>query len=885
MNDDATQFSYFRDNELTQLSNVTIDEDNSDSTKALDEGTIFLNKYRILKVLGEGSFSLIYLLEAKDASKKLLVAKEFFPKGFVTRNQNNEVILKTSLSEKEIENYHFMKEIFIGEAQNLVKVSKRTHPNVLNFFALEENVNNTMYLITDYEEGMTLKDYIKERKREYKGKLTNQEITGIATGLLNGLGHIHKVDVYHQDIKLENILIRQDQYPLLLDFGASIILYDKKQKKYFNATTPRYAAPEQVELSQPPKIDQRTDIYELGVLLYKLITDEFPPKASERLKAVEKHKDSYVPLEIQKPYGYDINVLKAVDRALELEPNNRFQNVEDFKKAILRKKSYMNFLKIGLVALIPIMIGLIYVLWPEAKGTAKLNLDQKKYFVYSDGKKTPLSEEKTILLSSGEHQLTIIKDGYIPLEVNVDIKANSIVNVSGKLAPLSHTITLFSNISQASFTVNGKDLKSNTFNGEVDNKYIIKTKALHYIPETNEVDYMTLYKNDFKFRQELKSVQTEVEIIVDRSVKVGKNNISVNGKPLNKNIMLAKYNELYKIEITNPFYKKVHIERSYEQLSKNPKQNILLERGRGEIILKGLPEGVTIDLYTKHLNTIKLLASKFIYVNNEYHSKILAFDKLYIKLSKKGYKTFETEIFSIKNNDKYIATYKLTKNKPVIKKEEEITLTSTIDVSNNLHKVANKVKINNSSKINMKQDEGKRSIDNIPNARLIKMDQNNTRNSINEVKYTPIKVVKTKKVVPKRKEIKSKKVKIVRYKIKNGDTVFSIARANHTTVKEVKKLNKLKKNELLKVGRVLEVPVDTYFRQDNKNTINKKEKISKSTTTSSYLWYCIAGAEGTQIWSAKHATKKGASESALRQCRKKRHSFCRVSSCYILDSR
>jgi len=668
IDDDATQFSYFRDNELTQLAEMTLEESSEEKYKALEEGTLFLNKYKVLKVLGEGSFSLIYLLEANDASKKLLVAKEFFPKGFVTRNSKNEVILKTSLSDKEIENYQFMKDIFIGEAKNLVKVSSRTHPNILNFFSLEENVNNTMYLITDYEEGVTLKDYLKERKKEYKGKLTNQEVVRLLQGLLSGFEHMHNVKIYHQDIKLENILIRNDHTPLILDFGASIILYDEKRKKYFNATTPRYAAPEQIELSQPPAIDQRTDIYALGVLAYKLVTDTFPPKAEERLKALDEgHEDPYTPLEIQKIYGYEITLLKAIDKALKLLPEERFQNAKEFNNALLKKNianvSYYSP-KLLLGAILGFMTLFIYLFWPASQGTAKLNLKEKTYFVYSDGVKVPVSEEKTILLPTGKHQLTVIKDNYIPCEINTTIEENKITNIEAELIPSSHVIEFSSNIHNATFIVNDKRVKNNLFKGHYGEKYTIKTIALNHPSETVNTDYTILSHNDFRFYQKLKLKNQTVKLIIKKPYSIGTTDIKVNGKALVTNIFDAEESKKYLIDIVNPYFKVIHLEKTYKELVRAPVLRVILEQGKGKVEIEGLKEGVKIEAYQRIDNNNTKIHTNIKYEDHKYFIEMSSNEKLYFIFSKKGYISKQTPLFSLENNKVLKTQYSLSK-KPI----------------------------------------------------------------------------------------------------------------------------------------------------------------------------------------------------------------------------
>lgn len=740
MGDDATQFSYFGDNELTQLaaSEISSSDPSQEKDVALKEGTIFLNKYKILKVLGEGSFSLIYLLEAVDASKKLLVAKEFFPKGYVTRSESNEVILKTSLSKKEIENYQFMKEIFIGEAQNLVKVSLRAHPNVLNFFSLEENVNNTMYLITDYEEGITLKEYLKQRKEEYKGKLSNDELINLLQGILSGLEHIHAANVYHQDIKLENILIRPDHTPLLLDFGASAILYDKKRKKYFNATTPRYAAPEQVELSQPPAIDQRTDIYGLGVLAYKLVTDTFPPSARERLKALdEEYDDPYIPLAVQKIYGYDKNLLKSIDKALELSPVNRFQSATEFRNELSKKRlPKLSILKILLGVILPLVGVLIYFVWPTAKGIAKLNLKEKTFLVYDDGVRVPVSDEKTILLPVGKHRLTFIKDGYAPMEMNVTIEEKKITNIDTKLIPLMHKIELISNVKDAKFIVNNKVISGNSFEGEYGGNYTIKTIALNHPTEIAKTNYTELFQKGFQFYQHVKSKIQTVTVKVNKLFDTGKTIIKVNNNPIKQNRFDAADSKKYNIDIYDPYFKPFHIEKDYEDLIKSPIQEFTLEPGEGEIVLHGLPAETNIAAYQKNKKQNRKMSIKLKYNNGDYYIRTGATDKIYLLFSKSGFASKTTPVFSLEHNETIHQTYKLDKINPISR--------------GNASKISNQ--INN---VTSSQDAAKSKIKQVNKIRKSKKSTRKQKKS----KQTSVSTIAKKKTINRLKTIKNRKRK------------------------------------------------------------------------------------------------------------------------------
>jgi len=881
MNDDATQFSYFNDNELTQLAEAEQIEVNGETPKALEVGTVFLNKYKILKVLGEGSFSLIYLLEANDVSKKLLVAKEFFPKGFVTRNRANEVILKTSLSEKEIENYNFMKEIFIGEAQNLVKVSSRTHPNVLNFFSLEENVNNTMYLITDYEEGITLKEYLAKRKETHKGKIDNQEIKTLANGLLSGLEHIHNVKIYHQDIKLENILIRHDHTPLLLDFGASIILYDKKRKKHFNATTPRYAAPEQVELSQPPQINETSDIYALGVLLYKLVTDEFPPKASDRLKALDEGKeDPYIPLDVQKPYGYDMSLLSAIDKALNLVQEKRFQNAREFKTALMHKQLAIPPIPILAAIILPILGLLIYLVWPNSQGTAKLNLKEKTYFVYSDGKKIPLSEEKTILLPTGRHLLTIIKDGFIPYETNVSIVSNQIVNVSAKLIPTSHLITLDSNIDNANFVVNGNAMTSRRFQGRVGEHYRIKTMALNHPTEIQDISYRALYEHDFNFYQKLKLNPIQATINIDFPLKIGTNTLEINGTKIEQNTFMAEDGKSYLVRVSNPYYKSEKKKYTFKELLKNPIQTIVLESGEGTVTVEKLPSGANIEVYQKDGYNSKKIDASIDYIKNQYKLQLPASNQIYLKVLKKGYKDFETAVFSLKNNENIMKKISLEKIKVV--KPIPITLPTVMVKKTTPETVKKEVK---------KDILPPKIIVQEPSKKTITVKELPKKKAPLEKKVKKTKIVK-KDMVPPKKIVQepSKKTITVKEPLKTKKPSRAKVKQPVIVKKTVQKKKKVHIRKVLKPKKKTPKKVTKPVRRKIVKKVVKpvktkkhirKKVVKRTRNKSKNIWYCIATSNTGGTWSAKRTTRSSAYNGALSRCRKHRRNFCQISSCYL----
>jgi len=646
LDEGATQFTCF-DDDATQFEGDSFIQKDNEDYRPLKVGSIFLNKYIIREVLGSGNFGMIYLLEANDASKKLLVAKEFFPKGFVTRGEHDEVVIKPTLSERERKNLAFMKEIFIGEAKNLVKATETSHPNIVTFFALEEDKNNTTYFIMDYESGISLKEYVEKREAEGQRSFTNQEIYNIAIPLLDGLEHIHKVGVYHQDIKLDNILIKEDGSPVLLDFGASVILYDEETKRYFNAATPRYAAIEQINVDQPPKINQTTDIYAFGVLLYKLITDTFPPKSKERIDAINKgEKDPYIPLENQKLPGYDKHLLKAVDKALQLSQDDRFQSAQAFIDALKNKKKLLQYTIAG----IALMALMVYFLIPTKTGKIKINASPQGYAVYVDGEKTLLDKDKTISLTTGEHKVILTKDGFIPYEKAIHVKPDTIVNISPELAPIQQVVTIETNVNDDTVILDGRTLKNSFFTAHAGEKYHLKIIAKDHETIEKMIDYETLFKNGFKLYYKLPVNKLKASINVNLPEEIGITRIKINNEPLRGKSFIAQKGKSYTISINNPYFEPLKAQRTFQDFYNNPQQTFNLEEGNGKIDLSIKPNRVKVTFY-RVIDGEEIRINKKPYIINDHMTvKLPASDKIYLVASKEGYKTVRTRIFSLRHN-------------------------------------------------------------------------------------------------------------------------------------------------------------------------------------------------------------------------------------------
>ena len=164
--------------------------------------------YEIKEILGQGGFGITYLAYDPNLDKNVAI-KEYLPIEIAVREGNFSVHPVTEDYDKK---YSWGLERFISEARTLAKFE---HPNVVRVLSVTEE-NNTAYMVMAYEEGQSLKEKLQGRKT-----LEETEILKILFPILSGLEIVHKAGFIHRDIKPDNIFIRKDGSPVLLDFGSA----------------------------------------------------------------------------------------------------------------------------------------------------------------------------------------------------------------------------------------------------------------------------------------------------------------------------------------------------------------------------------------------------------------------------------------------------------------------------------------------------------------------------------------------------------------------------------------------------------------------------------------------------------------------------------------
>lgn len=273
-----------------------------------------VDEYRLIEVLGEGGFGIVYRGEGRYLGDQVAI-KEYLPRHLATRTAGTTVAPTSSDSE---EAYAWGLKKFQEEARILWKLAQpERHPNIVAVRRFFE-ANGTTYMVMDFEEARPLSELLKGQ-----ATLPQKRLETALVSLLSGLKRVHQAGVWHRDIKPANILIRDDGSPVLLDFGAARQTLDAQTRSIVAAITPPYAAFEQY--AARGNDGPWTDIYALGVTLYRCITGKLPPDSAERLD-----EDKLTLLSDMDLPGYTPAFLSAVDKALAIRAKDRPQSVDEW---------------------------------------------------------------------------------------------------------------------------------------------------------------------------------------------------------------------------------------------------------------------------------------------------------------------------------------------------------------------------------------------------------------------------------------------------------------------------------------------------------------------------------------------------------------------------
>lgn len=273
-------------------------------------GHILDNRYKILEKVGSGGMASVYkaqdILLDRVVAVKILHSKYASDHDFVVR--------------------------FRQEAQAAAKLSQ---PNIVNIYDVGYD-ENAHYIVMEYVRGETLKDYIEKH-----GHLPINTSIQISFDIGEALEHAHANGIVHCDIKPHNILVTETGRIKVADFGIARAINSSSSTKDGKAVigSVHYFSPEQ---ASGGKIDERTDIYSLGVVMYEMMTGVVPFEGDTALSVALQHVQNDIPL----PTKYNRRIPQLVERvilkAMAKNPDDRFQTISEMMSELRMAQGFVN---------------------------------------------------------------------------------------------------------------------------------------------------------------------------------------------------------------------------------------------------------------------------------------------------------------------------------------------------------------------------------------------------------------------------------------------------------------------------------------------------------------------------------------------------------------
>jgi len=284
---------------------------------ALPAGTRLAEDYRIERVLGAGGFGITYLAEEVPLARMVTI-KEYFPVDFAIRDAKQGAQPR---SQDCTGDYQWGLDRFLDEARTLARFD---HPNIVRVYRFFREANSG-FIVLHYEDGKSFKAWLKALGRAPR----QHELDRVVPPLLDALALIHGSDFLHRDIAPDNIIIRNDGSPVLIDFGSARSDIAQHSRTVSALVKPGYSPYEQYATNARQQ-GPWTDIYSLGATLYQAVTGKRPPDAPSRMVA-----DEMVPARDAAISSYRPGFLSAIDTALALDITARPRSIDAWRKQLM----------------------------------------------------------------------------------------------------------------------------------------------------------------------------------------------------------------------------------------------------------------------------------------------------------------------------------------------------------------------------------------------------------------------------------------------------------------------------------------------------------------------------------------------------------------------
>ena len=267
----------------------------------LERGTLLHKRYRIVEILGQGGMGSVYRAVDETLGVDVAVKENLFTTDEYARQFRLEAVILANLRHPNL-------------------------PRVTDHFVIGDQ---GQYLVMDYIEGEDLR-----QRMERMGNILEDDAILLGAAMCDALSYLHtrKPPILHRDIKPGNVKITPDGHVFLVDFGFAKVLHGSQATTTgARAMTPGYSPPEQYGTA---RTDPRTDVYSLGATLYASLTGIIPEDGLARAM------DNTQLTPLRKRNGKITRKLAAaIEKAMGIDPADRFQNAEEFKRALLQSKS------------------------------------------------------------------------------------------------------------------------------------------------------------------------------------------------------------------------------------------------------------------------------------------------------------------------------------------------------------------------------------------------------------------------------------------------------------------------------------------------------------------------------------------------------------------
>lgn len=266
--------------------------------------TILNNRYEIIRPVGSGGMAEVFL--AHD--------------NLLDRNVAVKMLRDQFLADKEL------LEQFRREAKSAARL---IHPYIINIYDVVSE-GDIQYIIMEYVDGVTLKEYLKEHK------LPLNAVLEIAVRLADALQHAHSRNIIHCDIKPQNILIDKYLNPKITDFGIAKMI--SNQTTVYTAAvmgSVHYISPEQ---AVGGKITASSDVYSLGVVLFEMLTGQVPFTGNTAVSVAMMHAEKPVPSLSDFMDEVPEGLQQIIDKALAKKAEDRYQNADELRRDLLDLK-------------------------------------------------------------------------------------------------------------------------------------------------------------------------------------------------------------------------------------------------------------------------------------------------------------------------------------------------------------------------------------------------------------------------------------------------------------------------------------------------------------------------------------------------------------------